>query len=61
MEVFNTISSGPLENALAIHSGAQYVTLQKYFSHLSFILFFCNLTQETETANRWATTTIVLE
>jgi hypothetical protein len=28
------------ENALTIHSGAQYMTLQKYFSHPSFIYFF---------------------
>ncbi len=51
---YRPISSGPLENALTIHSGAQYVTLQKYFSHPSFNYFFCNPTQktETETANR---------
>jgi hypothetical protein len=42
-----------------IPSGAQYVTLQKYFSHPGFIYFFsCTLTDttETETANRCETT-----
>ncbi len=36
--------------------GAQYVTLQKYFSHPSLVIyFFCNPTHKTETgtANKW--------
>jgi hypothetical protein len=40
-------------------SGAQYVALQKYFSHPSlFISFFSNATHKTKTgtANRWETT-----
>jgi hypothetical protein len=43
----------------AISSCAQCVTLQKYFSHPSVVIyFFSNLTHKTETgtANRWETT-----
>jgi hypothetical protein len=41
-------------------SGAQYVALQKYFSHPSLVIyfFFSNATHKTKTgiANRWETT-----
>jgi hypothetical protein len=44
----------------SISRGAQYVTLQKYFSHPSLVkyILFCNPTHKTETgaANRWGTT-----
>jgi hypothetical protein len=47
---------------LRISSGAQYVTLQKYFSHPSLaIYFFPNHTHKTKarTPNKWETTKVI--
>jgi hypothetical protein len=47
---------------LRISSGAQYVTLQKYFSHPSLVIYFLsNPTHKTKTRtpNKWETTKVI--
>jgi hypothetical protein len=47
-----------------LSTGTQYVTLQKYFSHPSLVIyFFSNPTHKTKTgtSNRWETTTQLVQ
>jgi hypothetical protein len=41
---------------ISISNRAHYVTLEKYFSETSLVIFFSKLTHKTKSAKRWETT-----